>query len=47
MKATMPLSQPEPALCVEHVPSSTSHSEARSSTKEQSPNSTDVSPSIE
>jgi hypothetical protein len=47
MKATGPLSQPEPALCVEHVPLSTAHSEARSSTKEQSPDSNDVSHSIE
>jgi hypothetical protein len=47
MKATRPFSQPEPALCVEHVLLSTSHSKARSSTKKQLPNSIDVSPSIE
>jgi hypothetical protein len=47
MKATGPLSQLEHALCVEHVLSSTLHSEARSSTKEQSPDSIDVSLSIE
>ena len=47
MKVTRPLSKPEPALCVEHVPESISHSESSSSTKEQAPDSTDISPSIE
>ena len=47
MKATRPLSKPEHALCVEYVPSSTLHSEAHSSTKEQLPDSNDVSTSIE
>ena len=47
MKATRPLCKPEPALCVEHVQESTSHSESRSSTKEQASDSTDISPSIE
>ena len=47
MKATRPLSKPEPALYVEQVPEFISHSESRSSTKEQAPDSTDVSPSIE
>ena len=47
MKVTMPFSNSERRLYVEYILTSTSHSEARSSTKEQSPYLTNVSPSIE